>query len=90
MIAAVADADREVAAQRHVVEEEALDVLALVAERDHELVEPVLGVVLHDVPEDRPPADLDHRLRPELGLLGQPGALTPGEDHNFHRGIMPG
>jgi hypothetical protein len=31
-------------------------------------------VVLHDVPEDRAAADLDHRLGLELGLLAQPRA----------------
>ena len=84
----VAEADGHVAAERQVVEEEPLDVLAAVAERDHELVEAVVGVVLHDVPEDRAPADLDHRLRAQFGLLGQPRALTAREDDDFHRGIM--
>ena len=58
-----AQVDAEAAAQIHVVQEVHLDDLALVAERQQELSDPVVGVALHDVPEDRPPADLDHRFR---------------------------
>ena len=31
--------------------------LALVSERDHEVPEPMFGVVLHDMPHDRAQAD---------------------------------
>jgi hypothetical protein len=57
-----------------VVREELLDHVALVAERENELVDAALGVDLHDVPEDRAPSDLDHRLRARLGLLHEPCA----------------
>ena len=49
-------------ANEQIVGHVSLDVLALVAERDHELVEAEVAVVHHDVPQDRPAADLDHRL----------------------------
>ena len=61
-----------------------LDVLALVAEADDEVAEPVVRVVLHDVPEDRSVADLDHRLGPDLGLLREPAADAAGEYHDLH------
>ena len=39
--------------------------------------EPVGGVDLHDVPQDRPVADLDHRLRPDGGLLRSREPMPP-------------
>ena len=81
---AVLQRDRHVLADRVVVEEVALDLIALVAERQHELVEAVPRVVLHDVPEDRPAADLDERLRPHLGLLGQARARAAAQNHDRH------
>ena len=50
----------------------------------HEFVEAVMRVVLHDVPEDRTPADLDHRFWLELGLFGQTRTQSTGEDHDLH------
>jgi hypothetical protein len=36
------------------------------------------------MPEDRPAADFDHRLRPKVGLLGQARAQASGEDYGAH------
>src|SRR3990172_4880154 len=71
-----------------VVDHVPLDVLALVTESDHEVAEPVPEVVAHDVPEDRLPTDLDHGLRPNLGLLRQSSPESPGEDTDLH-GLTP-
>ena len=59
---------------QEVVGEVLLDHVALVATADHEIVDAVRRVELHDVPEDRLAADLDHGLRFQMGLLGDPGA----------------
>ena len=64
---------REGRVLRHV----ALDVLALVPERDEEIVVSVVRVDLQDVPEDRAVPDLDHRLRTHVRLFRQAGALPP-------------
>ena len=83
----------EIALELGVVEEVPLDHIPFVAQRDHEFLEAMVGVKFHDVPEDRPPADLDHRLGPGLGLLGEPGPETTGQDDDFHqhiRGRLPG
>src|SRR5262245_53854241 len=76
--------DGEVA--RHVgeLQEEVLHHLGLVAERHHELLEPVRGVELHDVPENRVLADQNHGLGDGDRLLGQPGAEAAGEDDDLH------
>jgi hypothetical protein len=38
----------------------------------------------HDVPQDRAPTDLGHRLGSEFGLLTHPGAEAAREEHGFH------
>ena len=40
--------------------------------------------MLHDVPEDRLAADLDHRLGLHVRLFGEPRAQSAGKNHNFH------
>ena len=79
-----ADVDREVRALLAVAEEELLDLPALVAEADEEAAGAVVAVELHDVPQDRPLADLDQRLGHALGLLAQPGAHPAREDDDRH------
>jgi hypothetical protein len=64
----------------------AFDHLPLVPARDDELLEARARVDRHHVPEDRTAADLDHRLRPELGLLGEPGPGTAARIATFRRG----
>ena len=74
----------QVGRERAVVGHVALDGLALVAERDHELFEAVARVMHHDVPKNRAATDLDHGLRPDDGLLRQPGAEAACENTYFH------
>ena len=80
----------EITLELGVVEEVSLDHVAFVAQGHHEFPEAEVGVELHDVPEDRPAADLDHRLGPGLGLLGQPRPETTGQDDDFHRSFRGG
>ena len=54
--------DRQVTAQVVAVQERALDEVSHVPQRDHEVAKPVTTEVLHDVPQDRHAADLDHGL----------------------------
>ncbi len=77
--------EREVVEQRLVVAEEVLlDHVSLVPEAEDEVVVPPGRVVPHDVPEDRPVADRDHRLRRPLGLLAHADAEPPAEEHDLH------
>ena len=70
----LAEPDGEVVGAALVVEEEVLDHLAPVAGAHDEVRDAVVGEALHDVPQDRPPADLDHGLGPVFGLFAQAGA----------------
>src|SRR6185503_4052524 len=80
----VGHVEGDVRHMQEVVREILLDDVALVATADHEVVGAVRRVDLHDVPEDRAAADLDHRLRPQIALLGDPRAEPAGENDDFH------
>jgi hypothetical protein len=62
-----------------------LDHVALEAAADDEIAYAVGIVELHDVPEDRPAANLDHRLRPQMCFLGNARSQTASENDGFHR-----
>jgi hypothetical protein len=78
------EVEGHVAGVQEVVREELLDDVALVPEAHDEVGDAVLGVDLHDVPEDRASPDLDHRLRTDGGLLSQSAAQTACQDDRFH------
>ena len=80
----VGHVERDVGHVQEVVREILLDDVALVAAADHEIVDAVRRVDLHDVPEDRLAADLDHRLRLQIALLGDPRAEPAGENDDLH------
>ncbi len=63
-----------------VVDEIVADGVALVAQAQHEAGRPVGPIVLHDVPQDRAAADLDHRLGLELRFLAQARAEPAAQD----------
>ena len=69
---------------QEVVGEVLLDHIALVATADDEVVDAVGRIELHDVPEDRFAADLDHGLGLEVGFFRDTGAETTREDDGFH------
>ena len=86
---AIADAaersvDHDIGVAIAVLQEVVADHLALVAEAEHEAPHAVLGVALHDVPQDRAAADLNHRLRLKFRLFPKPGSLAATENDGFH------
>ena len=62
-----------------------LDHILFVAEADHKVVKAVGGIVFHDVPEYRLPANLDHRLWPKITLLRNSGAEATCKNDYLHR-----
>ena len=82
---AAAVGQHEVVRQRLLVAQEVvLDRVGPVAQAEDELAVPEVGVVAHDVPQDRPVADRHHRLGDRLGLLAQADAPSPAEQHDLH------
>src|SRR5262245_17436627 len=67
-----------------VVEEVVLDGVGLVAQAEDEVLVPVVGVVLHDVPQDRPVADGHHRLGHQVRILADAHAHPAAEKDDLH------
>src|ERR1051325_4519973 len=68
-----------------IVPEIFLNHLALVTEAKDELVEAVMRIGLHDMPEDRALADGQHRFGAELRFVLQTCPLAAAQDNHFHR-----
>jgi hypothetical protein len=49
------------------------------AEAQNEFVMAMVGVILHEVPENRPMTNVDHRFRDLFGMFPKPGAETAAE-----------
>ena len=73
---------------QQIVLEVFLDDVTFVTEADDELFESLCCVEFHDVDENWPAPDLDHRLGPQLGLFAQPRAEAAGKDHSLHSWSM--
>src|SRR5207253_8090040 len=82
-------AQAEVGAGEVVIEEVALDDPALVTQAEDEVGETVLGEALHDVPQDRPAADGDHRLGDVIRHVADAGALAAAQDGHLHASPPP-
>ena len=63
---------------QEIIGEILLDDIALVAGTNNEVVDAIGGVTLEDMPENGPPADLNHRLGFEMGFFTDARAKTTG------------
>jgi len=75
---------RQVAFQRTIVNEIFLDLFTLVTKSNHEFVIPIMGIMFHDMPKDRPRANLDHGFRLQLGFFRKAATDTAGKNSYFH------
>ena len=83
----VAHVKRDIGHVQEVVRKIFLDQIAFVAAADHEVMDPMVGVNLHDVPEDGFTANFDHGLGLEVCFLGNTCSEASSEDDGFHRAI---
>ena len=67
-----------------IVEKEVFDLLGLVSQAQNELRVPEVGVIFHNVPEDRLGSDRNQRLRQVVGIVPQAGAKSSAEENDFH------
>ena len=65
-------------------QEEILDDVRLVAEAKHKVFVAILAIIIHEVPQYRPVADRNHRLRNALGVISNPSAKTAAKQDHFH------
>lgn len=64
------------------------DDIAFVAAADHEFVDSVVGISLHDVPKNRPATDVDHWLGARRRFFGNSGAETTSQDDCFQAKLL--
>src|SRR3569623_22372 len=74
----------EVRSMAVVIEKKFLDNVTLVTKTDNEFVNPMMAVNLHDMPKQRPPSHLHHRLRYCVGLYRNAGAEPSSKDNGLH------
>ena len=77
-----------IAVVEKIIRKPLLDDMLLVSGADDEIIEAVVRVLLHDVPENRLAADFDHGLRLELGLFGNSCASATCQQNYFHAVIL--
>ena len=78
----------DVGGVENVIGEVFLDHVAAITEADHEIGDPVMTVEFHDVPQDRPAADLDHGLGPQPGFFRKTRAAPTCQNHRFHASAL--
>lgn len=61
-----------------------LDYMLLIPGTDHKVVEAIIAIELHDMPEDRHAAQIHHGLWFELAFFGDPRSEAAGEQNYFH------
>ncbi|MNM82275.1 hypothetical protein D3C81_943020 [compost metagenome] len=69
---------------QEIVGEVLLDHIALVAQADDEVIDAKVRVDLHDVPDDRLAAYLDHRFWPQVGFFADTRTQAAGQNDCFH------
>src|SRR5437667_10456259 len=80
----------EVVPQPFLVGDEVLfDEIAAVPEAQDELCMPEVSVVFHEVPDDRPEADVDHRFGYAVRMLPQPSAEAAAKEYDLHCSFHP-
>jgi hypothetical protein len=61
------------------------DDLPLVPEAQNKIIEAMMGVGPHDMPQNGAAAYFHHRFRPKFGFLSKPCAFSTTQDDNFHK-----
>src|SRR5437867_1210643 len=72
-----------------IVEEVLLDEIATIPETENELGVAEVRIVLHEMPDDRSVADVDHRLWHRFRVLPESRAKASAEQHDLHRRFRP-
>ena len=73
-----------VGGMEEVIGKKLLHHILLISQADDEFMESILGIVLHNVPQNRPLANLDHGLGLQMAFLADPGSESPCQYYNFH------
>jgi len=58
--------------------------ISLIAAADNELIDPIVRIDFHDMPQDGLPADLDHGLGLDFSFFGQACTESSSQYYGFH------
>jgi hypothetical protein len=64
------------------------DIISLVSQADNEIIDAIMRIDLHDMPENGLAADLDHGFGPKVGFFADAGSETTGKYDCFHGGFL--
>ena len=76
--------DRHIRLIEIIVGEKTLDDIALISQTHNKIVESVMGIFLHDMPQNRLSANFDHRLGFQMRFFADPRSESPCKNHYFH------
>ena len=71
-----------------VLEKVILDHIGFVSETKNKIAMAMVGVILHDVPEDWPITNRDHGLGHGFGKLAHAHAQSTTKENDFHRALI--
>lgn len=80
----VLDIERDVRRVQEIIGEIFLDEIALVPAANYEIIDPMRGVNLHDMPQDRHATNLDHRLGFDDCLFTKTGSQATRKYYRLH------
>lgn len=84
LVFAVGEVICNIGGVQEIIREILLDHMLLIPGADHKIVEAVMAVELHDMPEDRHTAQLYHGLGFKLAFFGNACSEAASENENFH------
>ena len=88
LVLAAGEIKRNIAGMQEVIREPLLDHVLLVARADDKVVKTVVGIFLHDMPQDGHVADFDHRLGLVDAFFADARAKAASQDYYFHNALL--
>src|SRR5208282_5195554 len=86
---AIDDVYSHVAEMQTIIEKIFFDNVTLVAKTNHEIRDAMRRKNLHDMPQNRPSSDLDHRLWLRIRLFRESRTKSPCQNHSFRHRWIP-
>ena len=83
-IAIASEVESHIRFMQEIVRKIFLDQVSFVAKTNDKIIEAVKGVGFHNVPQNRPFTDFDHRFRFQMRLFADTRPETACKNHNFH------
>ena len=72
-----------------IVRKKFFDHMLLVSRADHEVIEPIVGILFHDVPQDRLFSDFNHGFRTQMTLFRNARPESTCQQDYFHNDPSP-